>query len=104
MILNIYAVHDVTAEAFRSIHFCQSDGVATRNFGDAVCNKNPNTDYLRNHPEDYCLYCLGTLDDESGSVEPDVPVRYICRASDFLNEQGSKLNAPAVEPVDRTCV
>jgi len=84
MYLNMYAVLDEKAQAFRSMHFVQSDGVASRNFGDAVCNDNPNTAYLRNHPEDYSLYCVAGFDDETGIVSPFVPIRFVCRASEFV--------------------
>lgn len=91
MELNMYAVYDEKAQAFRSMHFVQSDGVATRNFGDAVCSENPNTAYLRQHPSDFSLYCVGSFDDESGLVQAVVPARLIVRASDFLDNTRASL-------------
>jgi len=86
MIIQMYAVLDEKDQAFRSMHFVQSDGLAARNFGDAVSGNNPNTEYLRLHPEDYSLYCVASFNDESGLVEPYSPVRFICRASEFTQK------------------
>lgn len=89
MLVNMYSVFDEKAQAFRSMHFVQSDGVAIRNFSDAVCNENPNTNYLRQHPQDYSLYCLAVFDDETGRIEPIAPIRLVCRASEFLNRSAA---------------
>jgi len=72
MILNLYAVLDEKAQAFRTMTFFQSNGVAIRQFADAVCDEKT---FLHKHPQDYALYLLGSVDDETGAVTGISPVQ-----------------------------
>lgn len=89
MILRLYGILDEKAQAFVKMQFFQTDGIATRQFSDAV--RDPKT-FLNQHPEDYSIYVLGEIDDETGLVSPIVPPILITRASAFVNDVPINLN------------
>lgn len=67
MILYIVAVKDAAVETFQpGLHVVRAKGEAMRNFADAV--NDPNSKQLHNHAEDFELWLLGTLDDETGQI------------------------------------
>lgn len=82
MKLNLYGVLDEKAEAFRWFQFLMSNGVAIRNFADSV--KDPKS-ALNQHPADYSIYLLGSVDDNSGQVVPLVPIQFLSRGSEYVN-------------------
>lgn len=65
MIFKIFAIHDSKAEAFLPPVFLPTDGQAKRTFADA-CNDSSHD--FGKHPEDYCLFLLGTYDDSTGLI------------------------------------
>ncbi len=65
MISNIYAVHDNKAVAFMAPFTTANAGTATRTFKEHV--NNPETVFAR-HPNDFCLYEIGTFDDSTGEI------------------------------------
>lgn len=83
MRLNLYGVLDVKAQAYRFLHFVQSNGEAIRSFSDAV--RNPKSE-ISKHPEDYSLYFLGCIDDETGVIESVNPVQFLSRGSEFSQQ------------------
>lgn len=65
MITNLYSVFDLKANAFMPIFFAVNDAVAIRSFIAACTDDGHN---FASTPEDYCLYHVGTFNDETGSV------------------------------------
>lgn len=89
MILNIYAVYDIKAQAYSNPFFLPHNGQALRGFSDHVQDEKS---AVAKHPEDYKLYQLGTFDDVSGLFTAEkVPV-FLANASDFvaINQQKAK--------------
>ena len=74
MIQNIYAIYDEKAEAYNAPFPLATDGLAKRSF-EMACT-NPSTD-LYKYPGDFKLYCIATWDDNKGSFENVVPVKFI---------------------------
>ena len=64
MKLNIYSIYDTASGLYSRPFFTQSDGEASRSFGDLVTDK---THPVGMHPEDYTLFRLGVFDDVKGS-------------------------------------
>ena len=81
MKVGIYAVRDVKADAFMQIMSFANDAVASREFGNVVQNKES---YLARHPEDYALYRLGSCDETSGELTPQLPAQVVS-AMAFVN-------------------
>ncbi|UDN67636.1 nonstructural protein [robinz microvirus RP_78] len=75
MILQIFSVRDVQAEAFMQPFFAPAIGAALRSLTDAV---NDEKHEFSKHSSDYTLYHLGSFDDNTGMVIPeDTPKRII---------------------------
>lgn len=81
MKVGIYAVRDVKADAFMQIMSFANDGVASREFGFAVANKDS---FLARSPADYALYRLGSVDETSGEIESQLP-SMVCTAMSFIS-------------------
>ena len=62
MILNVFAVRDMKAEAFLQPFYSNSIGSAMRAFGDAV---NDTSCPFNKHSEDYILYEIASYDDST---------------------------------------
>lgn len=87
MLKEIYAVYDVKAGTIASpLMLFPNRGVAVRSFRDALTADSP----MRLHPEDYCLFFLGTLDPELGlltGVEHAFSMsKVVARADDLVAE------------------
>lgn len=65
-IMKIYSVYDKKAAAYRYPHFALQNGVAIRDFGDAV--NDPKSEVSR-HSADFCLYLLGEYNDSTGEIK-----------------------------------
>jgi len=65
MELQMFTVYDSKAEAYLSPFFFPSRGQAVRAFGDMSNDQNHS---FNKHPEDYTLFCLGTFEDETGTM------------------------------------
>jgi len=71
MILNMYAILDVKAEAYGNPMFLANDGMATRALAGAVMDPDSQ---LCKHSEDFNLYRMGQWDNISGAFTvPDHP-------------------------------
>lgn len=66
--LHIIAVKDNATESFQSVHAVKAPGQATRDFADAI--NDPQNKQLYQHPEDFELWSLGQLNEETGLIEP----------------------------------
>lgn len=61
--MKLYSVYDKKAAAFSNLHPFSSDGLAVRDFTDAVREKDT---ALSKHPEDYSLWYIGEFDQVKG--------------------------------------
>lgn len=66
MIHNVYTIFDSAAAAFLPPIFLHRDEMAIRAIRDAA--KNPQHEFARN-PADYTLFCIGSWDDNTGTIE-----------------------------------
>jgi hypothetical protein len=70
MIINIYAIYDLKAEAYGRPFFLEADGLAIRSFAEATLN--PQTE-ISKYPEDFRLFKMGTYDDSNGNIKSMIP-------------------------------
>lgn len=84
MLLKVFSVRDMKAEAFLQPYFSPTQGAALRAFGDA-CSKSDSPFYM--HPNDYVLYDIGIYNDENGLLTACNPVHMLCCASDFVEKR-----------------
>lgn len=82
----ICSVYDDAVSAFMTPFFVRTKGEAMRSFTEAV--NNPKMEFMR-HAKDYSLFCLGTWNDQNGSVSAfELPER-LCTALDVREVQDS---------------
>lgn len=81
MILKIFAVHDVKAEAYFQPFLMQSKGLAIRWFRECAQNKEH---AFGKNPEDYTLFEVGTWDDSNCVYDQKMPLVPICKANELL--------------------
>lgn len=62
----LYSIFDVKAQAYGNVFSCATDGLAERVFAQIIVNGG-NPDYT-NYAADFCLYCVGSFDNNSGAV------------------------------------
>lgn len=80
MILNVYSIRDVKS-GYMNPTFEINDAVAMRNFQFAC----QNTDSLLFAAcSDFELYQIGRFDTESGTIEDELPNRFICSGTDAI--------------------
>lgn len=96
MKMNIYSIYDMASAAYMRPFFLQTDGQATRMFGDIAQDAGHE---IGKHPEDYVLYKIGLYDDQTGNITPFDPEK-INTAVELLAQ--SKNPAPgALELFDK---
>lgn len=78
MTVLLVSVYDALS-GFSELRQAVSSAAAIRSFGDAVRESK----LISSHVNDFSFYALGTLDLDSGIIEP--MKQYLCGASDFLN-------------------
>lgn len=67
MKLLIIGIKDTAVEYFQpAAHVVRARGEALRNFTDVV--NDPQSKHLHNHPQDFELWILGELDDQTGEI------------------------------------
>jgi len=98
MILKMFAVRDMKAQAFLQPFYSPSTGSALRAFGDAAQD---GTCPFSKHPEDYVLYEIATYDDATAEIVSVVPMRMLACAADFASanykeKSGARGQLPAV--------
>lgn len=69
---NLYAIFDTACGTYTKPVFAPADGVVTREF-QSLCTNDENP--YGEHPEDYTLFRLGTLDDQTGKFSPEDPCK-----------------------------
>lgn len=65
MKLNVYSIFDSKVQAYSQPFFSQTHGAAIRAFTDHV---NEDNTPANKHPDDFTLVCLGTFDDQDGTI------------------------------------
>lgn len=68
----VFTIRDRAVNAFMQPWFSPSDGGAIRSFTDEINRAHPDNN-LNKHPEDYDLYRIGMYDDQSGTIDPQLP-------------------------------
>lgn len=58
----VYSIYDSVAEQYGPVFNCNNDGVAIRNYKQAL-------DSVKYSQDDWILYCLGTFEDETGVID-----------------------------------
>lgn len=70
MNLNIYTVYDTKAQAYLAPYFMHADGMAIREFSNAVNNERH---HFSRNPEDYILFSIGVFDDNTAEIKSATP-------------------------------
>ena len=83
MINKVFAVKDIKVGAFMAPFFMRSKGEAIRAFTDFA---NDGQSMPSKHPEDFCLYEIGTWDDDTGSLV-SIPMESLGLAADFVRSK-----------------
>ena len=83
MMLQMVSVYDEKAKAYMPVMCYSQIGQARRAFYDAV--EDPSTG-LGKHPEDYKLYRLGYIDDNTGVITSIEPAELLASATDVRNQ------------------
>lgn len=81
MIKNIYSVFDKKAQVFSNPFTTLNHGTAIRSF-DQAC-KDPGTE-LSMYPNDFTLFCIGTFDDEFGTITPPATAELITHGKESV--------------------
>ena len=81
----IYAIRDNKVGTFAPPCLFENDATAIRAFGDLVIKDKESL--MHQHPEDFCLWVLGSFDRETGLiVQSTDDIRTLANASDFIKE------------------
>ncbi|AXH77922.1 MAG: nonstructural protein [Microviridae sp.] len=83
---SLYSVRDAKTESWSPLYQAVNHPSAIRAFAD-MC-KNPQTT-LASHPEDYAMYHVGYLDDQTGVVSPAEQITQLAHALNFAGNQES---------------
>lgn len=78
---NLYSIKDHKI-GFTTIFIAPNNAAAIRMFGDTVRDK---SSMLGQHPEDYALYGLGTMDDNTGELTSET--KFLENAITFATEK-----------------
>lgn len=96
---NVYSIYDMAAAIYMRPFFVQSDGQATRLFGDLAMDAEGE---IGKHPEDYVLYKIGSFNDHSGLIEPN-NVEKMATALELI-ALGRKVQKAQLDAFDRIAV
>lgn len=80
MIVNIYTIYDVKAEAYLTPFFLQNDAILKRIILDTLSDPEH---LFAKHPEDYVVFKCGTFDDQTGDITPLQPIHVMYKLIDF---------------------
>ena len=72
----LFSVFDRAAETYHPPFAVPAVGVAMRDFADQANNKESP---INAHPADFELWSVGTLDDRTGVIEPDLERRAVAK-------------------------
>ncbi len=74
----MYSVYDLKSEFYQAPFPFHNDEDAQRGLASVFANPDS---MIAKYPEDYRLFHLGTLDDNSGELIPQNPPRLVCEIS-----------------------
>jgi len=80
MITLMYAIYDKKAKMYNKPFFQINDAIATRSATDLVST--PGTDIF-NNPQDFCMFKLGSYDDELGQLYIDKEMPLLLNFTDL---------------------
>lgn len=72
MILVVFSIKDIAADAFGRPFFVQTRALAVRSFSDEV-NRKADDNMMNKHPSDFALYEIGLFDDSKGTITSSQP-------------------------------
>lgn len=81
MEIKLYSIKD-TKMGFQQVFCLPNNASAIRWFGDTVTNKDHP---MNRHPEDYQIFSIGTLDDQTGEIKSKV--EFLENASSFTSSK-----------------
>lgn len=93
MLVNIYTVYDSKAKAYLQPFFNQNHNVAFRNLELAM--RNPNCPFTQ-FPADFTLFCIGTWDDISCTLEQFAAHECLGNMIQFAPLPGSQEEEPGL--------
>lgn len=79
----IFCVKDRAVDSFLNVFTEKTSEAAIRAFGDAVNSPGADNSFNK-HPDDYDLYVLGSIDEDTGVIAPEVPPTVVVRAKDLV--------------------
>lgn len=86
MKINYFSVFDKKAGSFSQLYAATTPGVAERAFQQTVSDPQS---MVSKYPDDYALYQILSLDDESGYVvERFEPPQFVCEARSLVTQAG----------------
>lgn len=94
MKLKIFSIRDSKVDAFMRPFFAQTTKEALRIFEDSV--NNVDSGFFK-HPDDYCLYEVGSFDPLKGTLEPLINPQSLGLAVEFIKQLS--FNASSQEPL-----
>ena len=83
MKINSYSIRDGKGCIFGRPFFQVNNSVAMRTFQDLVAD--PQTEIHR-HPDDFKLYLVGSFDDNTGVLAPEVQPVFLAHGTDFVQK------------------
>lgn len=86
MVLKVFSVFDAKLASFGRPWYELTEASAIRVFTDAVNDDSNQNNQWFKHPEDFSLFHIGEFNDETGNVEPCLPVSLVT-ASAIYNHQ-----------------
>lgn len=81
--MRLYTVYDSKAEQYSNPIAIRTDGEARRQFSVIATDKNTE---IGKHPEDFCLFRIGSFDPETGIITPETGP-CIAKAIEFQNHE-----------------
>ena len=75
MKLKLYSVFDSKTACFSAPYTGLSDAAAIRSFADSV--NDPNSGNWNRHPEDYSLFFIGEINEDTGHLIPTNPISLV---------------------------
>lgn len=78
----LYTIKDDKAQSFQGCYSFVNDAIAVREFHSAYVNQK--LGLMNECPQDFALYAVGVLDDNTGAIKPEV--RLVKNFADFAAE------------------
>lgn len=86
MLMSVYTVYDSKAGCYTRPFFTENDETAKRFVVDFYLSQDSP---IARHPEDFCLYCIGTFDDNACLLVGEVK-RHVIDLQSFYKPEGNE--------------